>query len=573
MVYAGPNDSTSGGKSANSKSKFKDFLSNPLKDWDGKGPKPTSSKEMMLVPQGEPTGGPSPVPSPTVAAPKEAAASAPTLKGESHPGMDAETLYAEAVISFNTQKPDEALRYLDQVLKLKPGSIQALEMKALILRTKNSFEEALRTYLALMKLKPEEERPPYHFEAGLILFNQKKLGQAKFHLERAADARFNRTATHFFLGMIAFNTGENDEALGHFKIIMAEGQDEIKLASLYYLGILHSKLGQGSEATYRLVEARAMAMSMKDSKLAQDILKGVNKALEPYRKGQFFLNASLMGQWDGNVGLLSAASASSVGSSGLSTFKTVIAGGLGAMTSPLAALQFVASYRGTFNKNFTEASRPYEFATNTVSTFFSLFPLARFNIALKAEGTLAFKYYTAESASSGNAGYYAYYVMGDFGPVSKIGVAPQWTLNLDLSFRPQRYFNDPDRNGFAIGGKVALRHESTIRFLNPSAYLGFDFNNASGQLFYFTTIQSGISNTMRFSSSHLFSQSLDLNLVTYPLMGRTDQLLTFRLNWLKNFTPRFGVVADFSASRNFSSMDSDYGYFQPVVGAGISFTL
>lgn len=576
LLAEAPAPSKASGDQSN-RSRIKNLFSDPLKGWDGKGPNPTSRGPIPLTPQGRenPIATPKPVPSPTPSElpSTEASTSFPALQGESHPGMDAETLYAEAVIAYNTQKPDESLRLLDQVLRLKPSSTEALEMKALILRTKNSFEEALRTYLQLMKIKPLEERAPYHFEAGLILFNQKKLGQAKFHLEIAAQAKFNRTATHFFLGMIAFNTGENDEALEHFRLIVSEGQDELKLASVYYLGILHSKLGQGSEATYRLVEARALAMSMKDVKIAQDILKGVNKALEPYKGGQIFLNASIVAQWDGNVALQSAAASASVGASGLSTFKTIFAGGLGFMTSPLGALQVVGSYRGTFNKNFSEPARVYEFATNTVSTYLSLFPLSRFNFALKAEGTLAFKYYTADTASSGSAGYYLFYYLGDFGPVVKIGVAPQWTLTLDSSFRPQRYPNDTDRDGFGVSGRASLRFENTFRFFNPSGYLGYDYNKGTGANFVFGTVQAGFSNSIRFSSSHFLNQSLDFNLSTYPQAGRTDQLLGFRLNWLKNFTPKIGAVADFGLTRNFSSSESDFGYFQPVVGAGVSFTL
>src|SRR4051812_37216885 len=82
---------------------------------------------------------------------------------ESHPGLAAEAMYAEALLAYNTKKIDEAGRILDEVLKLDPNHLSALEMRALTLKIQGDDVKAVRIYKQLLKVKPEAERGPYYF--------------------------------------------------------------------------------------------------------------------------------------------------------------------------------------------------------------------------------------------------------------------------------------------------------------------------------------------------------------------------------------------------------------------------
>src|SRR4051812_38304915 len=88
---------------------------------------------------------------------------------ESHPGLEAEADYAEAVIYYNRRQYGDTLRVLDGLLQTSPGNVQALELKALTAKVQGNEEESLKSYKKLLALTTETSRGPYYFEIGAIL--------------------------------------------------------------------------------------------------------------------------------------------------------------------------------------------------------------------------------------------------------------------------------------------------------------------------------------------------------------------------------------------------------------------
>src|SRR5262245_13707993 len=82
---------------------------------------------------------------------------------ESHPGLQAEAVYAEALLHYNQRKMAEAARALDEVLKLDPNHLAALEMRALTLKIQGDDKRSVEIYKQLIKVKPKSDHPPYHF--------------------------------------------------------------------------------------------------------------------------------------------------------------------------------------------------------------------------------------------------------------------------------------------------------------------------------------------------------------------------------------------------------------------------
>ena len=81
------------------------------------------------------------------------------LEEESHPGLGAESQYAEAVLAFNRKQTDEAIKVLDVILKENPNHVEALELKALSLKVKGDDPKSIGVYEKLISIKPEAERP------------------------------------------------------------------------------------------------------------------------------------------------------------------------------------------------------------------------------------------------------------------------------------------------------------------------------------------------------------------------------------------------------------------------------
>ena len=112
-------------------------------------------------------------------------ASAGARAEESHPGISVEPLYSEAVIAFNKKNSEEALRILNQLLKQDPRHVDALQLKALTLKTRGDDKEAIDTYTRLISLKPERETGAYHFELGVIYNRMKSAALSETHFRKA----------------------------------------------------------------------------------------------------------------------------------------------------------------------------------------------------------------------------------------------------------------------------------------------------------------------------------------------------------------------------------------------------
>src|SRR5665213_696779 len=108
-----------------------------------------------------------------------------SLAEESHPGMDIETQYAEAVLAFNGKRYDDTVHFLDQIIRVQPKNIEALELKALTLKTAGKETKSIEVYAKLIRAKPEAERGPYYFEVGSIYFKQKRFKEAQPYFERS----------------------------------------------------------------------------------------------------------------------------------------------------------------------------------------------------------------------------------------------------------------------------------------------------------------------------------------------------------------------------------------------------
>src|SRR4051812_12407843 len=87
---------------------------------------------------------------------------APMARSEElHPGQDIEVRYSEAVITFVRKDYNQTVELLNSLLKGVPGNPEALELKALALKTAGKDKESLATYRELLRIKPEAERAPY----------------------------------------------------------------------------------------------------------------------------------------------------------------------------------------------------------------------------------------------------------------------------------------------------------------------------------------------------------------------------------------------------------------------------
>lgn len=503
-----------------------------------------------------------------------------TFAEESHPGMNAEVLYSEAVIALSRKQTQEALSKLDELLKDNPGNIEALELKALTLKNQGSEALAIESYKKLIQLKPSNERGPYHFELGMIYKRQKNSALARYHFAMALRLKTNPTVSRFFLGTLNFEEGRYSNAELHFRRVVRDDSGEMKLIAHYYLGLIELKSGYSLGATRDLREARNLASTMPDNKNAQEIQTAASQILDPFSQSQWFANISMLSGYDSNVSQIPTSLSSASQTSGKSTGKTTLSVGAGRMTAPMDTVQYVGSYRFNINKNFSSDTRTYEFATNTVSLFVNYLPLNPTQGGLKLEGNFMFQNQVQDGASTTDANarysYGKYNLSAEIGPFFRYQPSRQISTELDVYFRPQKYYVDDGESGLTIFTRASGRFDYGHKWFNPSASLSYESNKANSGTYRENTIGIGASNLFKITPVDNLGFYFDFLSTKYPNFStdiRTDKNYAFRLNHAHTFNSKWTLLVDLSYSTNRSSIPDTYTYNRLQSGLGISWSL
>jgi tetratricopeptide (TPR) repeat protein len=509
---------------------------------------------------------------------------------ESHPGISVESSYSEAVLAFNTKNYDQVLKVLDALLARVPEHVESLELQALTLKTKGDDDRALETYAKLLKLKPDSESGPYHFESGVILFRKKKNAEAKAHFEKALALNFNAEPCRFFLGIIAFGAGNFGEAEGYFTEVSSNGSDELKVASHFYRGLIDFQNGSPSEGTHEMVTARDRANALlaatkpgeEPSSIAKDIGAAAERTLAPYDAAQWFGSFSLLAGYDGNATLTSA-TAGPEQASGEKTTEAMVSGTIGRMSSPAAWLQWVPSYRFSYNKNFNSDAKAYEFFANTASLYLTRDALAQTSYGLKLEGSYTFQNVatTDTGAPSGTFNFHPYSFTGELGPYVRTEPAPHWKAEYELYLRPQSYSGEtPDtglerRSGISYFGRATVRHDTPNRWFNPDGSLSYEIYNAQGGDFLSRILTLDLNDAFRLNPKDTVNVGFTLGLASFPdyeTGPRHDTLASFHGAWIHVLDRKWSLVGQLGISHNSSSVDT-FTYTKPTLFFGASYTL
>jgi tetratricopeptide (TPR) repeat protein len=496
-----------------------------------------------------------------------------SLAEESHPGLEAESLYSEAVLAYNRKQTQEAVEILDQLLKQQPDHIQGLELKALSLKTAGNDVESLETYEHLLQLKPESERGPYYFEAALLYNKFKKIDQARNAFKKSIELNFNRVASELFLGILEFNDGKFYDAESNFKILRDEGTPEYVVVAHYYLGMIYFKRSYAPGGTSEMITAKSQATALPDSKMASDIKTAAEKVLQPFSSSRVFANLTLMMDYDSNVAENPNVSSAETAASNASTTKASLSGGLGFMSSPLAKIQYVPSYRFSYNYNFNADTKEYSFFTNTGSLFMNYNALGETTGGIKLEGNFTFQDQPVDSTNpSGSYVYQKYSVGGDLGVFVKTRFKEKFAVNWDLDYKPQTYYISSYLSGGDYSTKVSVNYESQSNYFRPGIVAALEKNQAQSDDWKFMQESLGIYNPIRITGNDTVTLGADIALINYPVSsaGRSDTNLILHANWIKLLGRGWTFLGELSYTDNSSNIPETYSYNRLIAGLGIS---
>ncbi|MFN7685972.1 MAG: tetratricopeptide repeat protein [Oligoflexia bacterium] len=501
----------------------------------------------------------------------------PSMGGavESHPGLEAEASYSEAVVAFHRKQSGESIQILNRLLQENPSHIEALELKALNLKALGREKEMLSVYEMLLKAKPPSEHGPLYFELGSLQHRQNKPALAKRNLLKAIELQFNAVPAHLLVGMMDFNLGDLGSAESHFKIVNSQDSTELEMVASFYLGLINLKRGRGGIGAGYILNASDLAeKKKKDSQMAQNLSGPIQRILEPFSQSRWFMNVSMLGQYDSNISQIPTAATAQQGT-GIGTAKTTVLAGFGYMSAPLSLIQFVPSYRFNANKNFSETARVLEYASNTVTLALNVRPLGLLTGGIKGELTHTFQNQPLDTNDS-SAGYVyrQFSLAGDLGPYVRWTPNENLQLMLEVSVRPQVNYAQSDLGGTGYGAKLSYRRDAPSRSFNPGLSFAYSQSGTQNLSFDATAYTLSFSNLFRLPGDYQATTSLDLASTRYAqaVPERQDSTVALRGTVVRPITATLSLLADASFVMNRSNISGSFTYDRWQTGIGVSFT-
>lgn len=486
---------------------------------------------------------------------------------ESHPGLQAESLYAEAVLAYNRKDFAAAKALIDDLLKKEPKNIDSLQLLALIYRAQGKPELAYGAYRALVGLKPEAERGPYYFELASILYSQKRFAAARPLFLRSIWRRFNTTPSHLFIGLIDFKDNRFTTALDHFEAVAADRDPEMSAIGHYYVGTILLKTGAGGLGLGEMLESRAAAeRAPPESTSTKSLADAATQIVTPFDKGQWFASATLIPQFDSNVSLFPIASP---GATGVWTIRTNYTAGGGYVSSPMRLFQVVASARLFGNFNFVTGTEVYNFHNLSPAIYLTYKPMGRISLGIKAEGTVTFQYSTVDGVNYANR---PFAFIADPGVFLRWQPNPRFQLQWDAGFRPQLYVSSSDFTGWATYTRVSGRLTSASAAFNPGFGASGEFNYAVGDIWRYIAPSVELNNLFRIGSIDNLVVGATLTGYRYPWSGRLDGNLVMRASNVLTISKSFTWLVDLSYTVN-SSSEEPFTYNRWTAGTGVGFAL
>jgi tetratricopeptide (TPR) repeat protein len=494
---------------------------------------------------------------------------------ESHPGLQVESVYAEAVLAYNRQHSDDAMKLLDQVLAEQPNHIESLELKSLMLKSAGKNKEALQIYLKLIQLKPVRETGPYCFEVGAILNKLGETSRAAEYFETSLLLGFNVEASHLFLGIIYYNTGNPKKAEANFKAIEFEGIPEMRVAAHLYLGLIYLKWGYPYTGSQELKLAKEVEATAPDNKTVKDTAAAADGVLGSFRKSIFFTSFSSIFQYDTNISSVPSTSGAEAEATNNATAQIKLSAAVGYMSPSINTIQVVPSYQVSWNYNFNPQTKQFEFFTNSASLYVNYKPLEKITGGVKSSGNFIFNNQPTDSTAPAGASIYTRYSLtGSVGPYVKAQLTPEFQVGWEFDLGPQDYFSSP-LSGTDYQTRFSAQLETKSAWLNPGAFLLLDNDSTTNYGYVYRSYGWELSNTFRPTLRDTVTLALDYTYYNYYLSSplRQDTTWNPHVSVLHSINDKWSILGDLGYTSNGSTIPSTYTYTRFVTGVGLSRSL
>lgn len=165
---------------------------------------------------------------------------------------EAEVFIDRAILAYDDQRYGEALKEIQEALRLDSDNAHAHYYLGLILIATDRLPEAQAALEKAKALRPTD--PDVTFQLGVLHFSQQRYAEADPLLRQVFEAEPHRQNLGFYLGFMAYRNKEYREAL-RFLRANVPSDDNFAQLNKFYTGLALGALGLPAEAQAEVEEA------------------------------------------------------------------------------------------------------------------------------------------------------------------------------------------------------------------------------------------------------------------------------------------------------------------------------
>jgi tetratricopeptide (TPR) repeat protein len=170
----------------------------------------------------------------------------------SEQALHAPVFVDRAVVAYSEGRYDEALKEVQQALKLDPENVDALYYLGLVYAAMDRPKDAIAPLEKARKLRPADV--DVSFQLGTVYFGQKEYDKAEPLLREVYRADPKRANVGYYLGFIEFNKQNFREALNYLRGNVPS-DDNFDQLTRFYRALVLARLGAAGEAKAEIDQA------------------------------------------------------------------------------------------------------------------------------------------------------------------------------------------------------------------------------------------------------------------------------------------------------------------------------
>jgi tetratricopeptide (TPR) repeat protein len=502
-------------------------------------------------------------------------APAARAQGTSERAIQAAVFVDRAAIAYGEAKYQEALKELEEALRLDPENVDALYYQGLVYAALERPEDARSALEKARKIRPADI--DVTFQLATLHFSQKEYDRAEPLLREVYRADPKRPNIGYYLGIIEFNKQNFRGALGYFKANVPSDDNFAQLAG-FYTGVTLARLGALGEAKAEIDQAIRLQPASPLTTPAQRFGEILEKSIVADKRFRGELRLGMY--YDTNVPVVSNPSSEAAAQSFRSVQPRRKSEGelasldLGYTWLRRADWEGTVSHRfiQTYNNHLTE----YNTQSNSPSLSFlnrGLLPVALGAFPYTAGAQLAYEY-----ISLGNRPFTQRWIVT---PYVSLSANDSNVTTLQFRYQAKDYFHDEDfirreirdADNYMAGGTHFFLADKGRHY----AKLGYQYDDepAEGKNWSYRghRLLTGFQYTLPWDVR--FRYDLDFHWRSYehrtilpnsagPLARRRDRQPIHLVGVAKDFLQNFTVAIEYLNDRGISNVDL-YDYRRHVI--------